>query len=97
MLHEDILDAGVADGVAITPHELCITIALRVVGHAEGGREVELLLLEVITKGGVEREVAILVPGVACAELHLVTEATGVAIAEVEGIDDGREADGGVV
>ena len=94
---EHILHAGVADGVAVTPDNLCITIALRVVGHTEGGGEVELRLLEVITEGGVEREITVLVPGVARAEFHLVAKSTGVAIAEVKGIDDGRETDGGIV
>ena len=86
---ECLLHAGVTDGVAITPDDLCITIALRVVGHSQGGCEVELLLTEVITEGGVERQIAVLVPGVTHTEFHLVTNTTACTITQVEGIDDG--------
>ena len=46
---DDIGHCGVADAVAVTILDLCVSITLRVVGHTEGQFEEELLQLEVVT------------------------------------------------
>ena len=81
--------AGVADVIAVAPDDLRISIALGVVGHSEGSREVELSLLEVVAEGGFQCQVSVGREGVAGIESHLVGEPSCLTVSDVEGVDDG--------
>ena len=50
---------AVADRIAVTPYNLCVSVAFWVIGHSEWCSEVDLPLLEVITEGWVQRQISV--------------------------------------
>ena len=87
----DLVEHCRVTDTVVTYRHLCITVTLRVVGHPQGGVEVELLLLEVITEHGVKRQITVLIELILQIEVHLIRDTLAAAISHVQGIDDRRQ------
>ena len=82
-LTDGILHKGGTDAVTVGIDDLRITVTLWVVDHLYGDFVVDLLLLEVVTDGGLDVQITVIRETESGAQLHLVTKTTAAAVADI--------------